>query len=150
METLRLSPIASYSSRLSDQPFSLPSRGLHFPANVPVVVDFQFMHYDERNFGQADKFIPERFLPFDELMAMGKEKAPPPYANKNAFFPWGYGMRGCFGQRYGQMVVKLFCFQLLRQFNLQPVDNAVKLNPVHSIFQKAAHFPVHFAKRFNV
>ncbi|KAJ5153069.1 Bifunctional cytochrome NADPH reductase [Penicillium canariense] len=117
-ETLRLKPTApmialhAHPTKNKEDPVTLGGGKYVLQKNEPVVLLLGKMQRDPKVYGpDADEFRPERML--DEHF----EKLP-----KNAWKPFGNGMRGCIGRPFAWQEALLVVAILLQNFNFQ-MDN---------------------------
>ena len=89
-------------------------------AGTQVLMSQWVVQRDSRFFDDPEKFIPERWEP--------------PQESKLAYFPFGMGPRGCFGERLTFLTVKLILAVLTKKFRLQLVQGRdVKPLPVFAL-----------------
>ncbi|MQM04667.1 hypothetical protein Taro_037473 [Colocasia esculenta] len=82
--------------------------GITIPRGVDVVAPVIYIHHDREIWGEdADEFNPERFS--QGISKAGKEH--------NAFFPFGWGPRGCLGQHFAMMEAKIALTMILQHFS---------------------------------
>ncbi|APA12277.1 hypothetical protein sscle_09g070470 [Sclerotinia sclerotiorum 1980 UF-70] len=82
--------------------------GTHVPPGVIVGVHHWATYHSDRNFENAESFIPERWL--------GEDYAD----NKKEFFhPFGYGASVCVGKEISMTVSRLFLAHLLWEFDME-------------------------------
>ncbi|KAJ5780581.1 hypothetical protein N7457_005741 [Penicillium paradoxum] len=117
-ETLRLKPTAPmialhpHPTKNQEDPVTLGGGKYVLQKDEPVVLMLSKMQRDPKVYGpDADEFKPERML--DENF----EKLP-----KNAWKPFGNGMRGCIGRPFAWQEALLVVAILLQNFNFQ-MDN---------------------------
>ncbi|KAJ5115063.1 hypothetical protein NUU61_000822 [Penicillium alfredii] len=117
-ETLRLKPTApiialhAHPTKNKEDPVTLADGKYVLHEDEAVLVMLSKMHRDPKVYGpDADEFRPERML--DENF----EKLP-----KNAWKPFGNGMRGCIGRPFAWQEALLVIAILLQNFNFQ-MDN---------------------------
>ncbi|KAJ5566005.1 hypothetical protein N7535_007643 [Penicillium sp. DV-2018c] len=117
-ETLRLKPTAPlialhpHPVKNKEDPVTLGGGKYVLGKDEPIVVNLSKMQRDPKVYGpDADEFKPERML--DENF----EKLP-----KNAWKPFGNGMRGCIGRPFAWQEALLVVSILLQNFNFQ-MDN---------------------------
>lgn len=117
-ETLRLKPTAPliavhpHPEKTKDEPVTLGGGKYVLQKDEPVVLMLGKMQRDPKVYGpDADEFRPERML--DENF----DKLP-----KNAWKPFGNGMRGCIGRPFAWQEALLVVAILLQNFNFQ-MDN---------------------------
>ncbi|GFT88830.1 probable cytochrome P450 49a1 [Nephila pilipes] len=84
-EAMRLNPVIGGAARTLANDAVLS--GYKVPAGTMVFVGYEEIFLDEKNFKNADKFIPERWL--------NRQEKPDPFA----FVPFGFGPRSCIGKR---------------------------------------------------
>ncbi len=104
-ETLRMRPPVPVLTRRLLEPMTLG--GYDLPAGTVVAPCVPLIHNDERNYPEADKFLPERFL--------GRKT--PTYA----WIPFGGGTRRCLAASYAEMEMKRVLRAVLATVDLQPV-----------------------------
>lgn len=117
-ETLRLKPTApligvhAHPEKNKEDPVTLAGGKYVLHKDEPVILMLGKMQRDPKVYGpDADEFKPERML--DENF----EKLP-----KNAWKPFGNGMRGCIGRPFAWQEALLVIAILLQNFNFQ-MDN---------------------------
>lgn len=117
-ETLRLKPTAPLIAvhpnpeKIGDEPITLGGGKYVLQKDEPIALVLGKMQRDPKVYGaDADEFRPERML--DENF----EKLP-----KNAWKPFGNGMRGCIGRPFAWQEALLVVAILLQNFNFQ-MDN---------------------------
>lgn len=117
-ETLRLKPTAPLIAvhpnpeKTGDEPVTLGGGKYVLQKDEPIALVLGKMQRDPKVYGpDADEFRPERML--DEHF----EKLP-----KNAWKPFGNGMRGCIGRPFAWQEALLVVAILLQNFNFQ-MDN---------------------------
>lgn len=117
-ETLRLKPTApfialhAHPDKNKEDPVTLGGGKYFLHKNEPVILMLSKMQRDPKVYGaDADEFRPERMLDenFDRLP-------------KNAWKPFGNGMRGCIGRPFAWQEALLVVAILLQNFNFQ-MDN---------------------------
>ncbi|MFJ6943991.1 cytochrome P450 [Streptomyces wuyuanensis] len=91
--------------------------GHTIPAGADVVVAPWVTHRHPRYWEDPDRFDPERFAP-------GTEKDRPRYA----WFPFGGGPRACIGQHFSMLESVLALAMILRDFELEAVDQRVPVD----------------------
>jgi len=117
-ETLRLRPTApviavhAHPTKNKESPVTLGNGKYVLNDDEPIAVVLSKLHRDPEVYGpDADEFRPERML--DEHF----DKLP-----KNAWKPFGNGMRGCIGRPFAWQEALLVVAILLQNFNFQ-LDN---------------------------
>ncbi|KAJ8672746.1 hypothetical protein QAD02_004006 [Eretmocerus hayati] len=104
-ETLRLYPIAPLMVRQVTGDIDLETCTL--PKGCSVVMVPFMTHRNKKYWDDPEKFIPERFLPENS-----DERHP------YAYIPFSGGLRGCIGQKYAMMCLKIILVHILRNFRL--------------------------------
>lgn len=117
-ETLRLRPTApliavhAHPTKNKEEPVVLGNGKYVLNKDEPIAIILSKLHRDPEVYGpDADEFKPERML--DENF----NKLP-----KNAWKPFGNGMRGCIGRPFAWQEAQLVVAILLQNFNFQ-MDN---------------------------
>jgi cytochrome P450 len=118
-ETLRLYPSVWQVLRHVEQDTQVGEHKI--PAGTQVLMSQWVLQRDARFFPDPEKFIPQRWEhPREEW--------------KLAYFPFGMGPRGCFGERLSFLTIKLMLAVLTRKFRLQLLPNQnVKPLPVFAL-----------------
>jgi cytochrome P450 len=124
-EALRLyPPAAALLSRRTTAPITLG--GWPVAAGDILRITPWVLHRDERWFAQADRFVPERFLP----------QAPP--IPKGVWMPFGVGPRVCLGQHFAMLEMTLLAAMLLQRFRLSVPEGAPTCQPVYRVTLRPA------------
>ncbi|KAG8187132.1 hypothetical protein JTE90_004878 [Oedothorax gibbosus] len=107
-ETLRLNPPTIGNGRVLQAPLALG--GYNVPASTMVLLHHQVASLQEENFGDAQKFIPERWVrPPDEIKN--------PYRTY-AWKPFGSGRRQCAGHYLAREELQLAVSKFVRNFDI--------------------------------
>ncbi|KAI0018948.1 cytochrome P450 [Xylariomycetidae sp. FL0641] len=114
-ESSRLNPLDAVSiQRKAMKSFSF-SDGPHIPAGNLVAVPQQAVMRDSRNYTNAEKFDPFRFL-----TPSGSDAACPRYTDVNLKYPfWGSPSQACPGRWYASDVLKHAIIDLIRNFDVE-------------------------------
>ncbi|XP_062555154.1 cytochrome P450 4c21-like [Armigeres subalbatus] len=105
-ESLRLLPVGALISRKNLQDIVLD--GHTIPKNTAIVLNPYSLHRRPDIWGSDwEKFVPERFLGEDAQRRH-------PYA----FIPFSAGPRGCIGNRYAMMTLKIMMAMILKNFKI--------------------------------
>uniref|UniRef100_A0AAT9UTM4 Cytochrome P450 3638G1 n=1 Tax=Maconellicoccus hirsutus TaxID=177089 RepID=A0AAT9UTM4_MACHI len=116
-ETLRKFPIIPLTLRIHDENIVLSDNRI-IPAGCRIFLAFYASHHDKAFFPNADNWDPEHFS------AERTDKC------KNAFFPFGSGLRLCVGAKYAMMTMKTQLVHLLRRYRF---TTHMKIQDVHLI-----------------
>ncbi|XP_045494240.1 cytochrome P450 6k1-like [Colias croceus] len=117
-ETLRKYSPMGWLDRIADRDYKI-DENLTISAGTPVYVNNIGMQYDDELFYEAEKFIPERFLPENA----GNIK---PFT----FLPFGEGPRSCIGKRFGQISMRHALANLILNYKLEALPGAKKPNEI--------------------
>ncbi|CAF3529240.1 unnamed protein product [Fusarium graminearum] len=131
-ETLRLMPTAPgfYVTPHKDE---IIGGKYAVPANESLFCFLHLIHRDPKVWGaDAEEFRPERMA--DEFF----EALP-----KNAWKPFGNGMRGCIGREFAWQEAKLITVMILQNFELSKADPSYKLKIKQSLTIKPDGFNMH-------
>uniref|UniRef100_A0A182VYB0 Cytochrome P450 n=1 Tax=Anopheles minimus TaxID=112268 RepID=A0A182VYB0_9DIPT len=105
-ESQRLCPVAAVFGRKTTGPIQLDE--FVIPKGFILLLNPFTLHRKKEFWGpNADKFDPDNFLP-------ERVKARHPYA----YLPFSGGPRGCIGNRYAMMSLKIMLSQILKNFKL--------------------------------
>jgi len=105
-ETLRLHPPVPINGRQATEDTEIG--GYQIPKGTPIVLSTLGLQYDNRNWENPEKFLPERFE-----------------QNTNPFgwAPFGIGARSCLGQRISMIESKIFLAHLLQNFRIDLISD---------------------------
>ncbi|RYC79765.1 Bifunctional cytochrome P450/NADPH--P450 reductase [Fusarium oxysporum f. sp. narcissi] len=135
-ETLRLMPTAPgfYVTPFKDETIG---GEYHVNSGEPLFCFLHLIHRDPAVWGpDAEEFRPERMA--DEFF----DKLP-----KNAWKPFGNGMRGCIGREFAWQEAQLATIMILQNFDLVTADPNYKLKVKQSLTIKPDGFNVHVKLR---
>ncbi|KAI0127485.1 averantin oxidoreductase [Xylariales sp. AK1849] len=112
-EALRIYPPSPQT-----HPRYVPSDGMMIagqfvPGNVAVGISIYAAARSERNFHEADKFIPERWMHEDPIYADDK---------REALQPFSYGPRNCIGRNLAYVEMKLVIANILWAFDMENAE----------------------------
>ena len=111
-ETLRLYPPAIFTERrVSSSEYVLKTPSGHIvslPKDTLIMIPIYTIHRNERNFHDANSFLPERF------MGENKGKIDP-----ITFHPFGHGPRNCIGIRLAVLTLKFAIISILLRYRLE-------------------------------
>lgn len=112
-ETLRLYPVLANQNR--EIPSDMEILGYHIPKGSHISFMSYYISRDEKNFKQANQFIPERWLR-DENHQMSE--------SLHAFssIPFGFGTRMCVGRRIAELEFQLLTTRLLQKYEITYPD----------------------------
>lgn len=126
-EALRLYPIAPFIARTLDSNIKLYNYEL--PAGKTIIFSLLTTSRDEKYFGRAQEFCPERWL----NTSSDRTTSCPMTRNRHASLPFGKGLRSCIGRRMAELQMRLLISRIVTNFNIEPVidDNIdIKLRMV--------------------
>ncbi|KAJ5668186.1 Amidohydrolase [Penicillium maclennaniae] len=145
-ETLRLKPTApmigmhAHPEKNKEDPVTLGGGKYVLHENEPIVLMPGKMQRDPKVYGEdADEFRPERML--DENF----NKLP-----KNAWKPFGNGMRGCIGRPFAWQEVLILVAMLMQNFNFQMDDPSYDLRLKQTLTIKPEGFYMRATLRHNM
>lgn len=104
-ETLRKYPILPHLLRRTTQHYRVPESDLVLEPRTRVMIPVHSIHHDPELYPQPDRFDPDRFTPQAIQMR-----------HPFAYLPFGNGPRGCIGERFGLLQVKIGIVMLLRYY----------------------------------
>lgn len=112
-ETLRLYPVLSNQNR--QIPSDMEILGYHLPKGSQVSFLSFYISRDEKNFKQANQFIPERWLRNENNQVS---------ESLHAFssIPFGFGTRMCAGRRIAELELYLLTTRLLQKYKITYPD----------------------------
>ncbi|CAB3401806.1 unnamed protein product [Caenorhabditis bovis] len=114
-ESLRVyPPVIHFITRVCLNDITI--NGQFFPKGTNVSVLPYNVHMNEKNWENAKKFIPERFLDWNDKGSL-------------KWIPFGVGPRYCVGMRFAEMEFKTAIVRLLDRFKLELYPDEPKLVP---------------------
>ena len=126
-EAMRLYPPAWVVGRRAIAPYVV--RGITLPARSIVLMSQWIVHRDPRWWPEADRFLPERWLPGGS--------AQDPARPRFSYFPFGAGTRVCIGEQFAWMEGILALAGVSRRWRLEPVaDHPVVPQPIVTLRAK--------------
>ncbi|KAI8161951.1 Cytochrome P450 monooxygenase FUS8 [Colletotrichum sp. SAR 10_70] len=106
-ETLRLrAPAASGLQRQTDEDIVLA--GHLFPAGTAITANTFPLHLDDREWADAEDFVPERWL---------SDYKGVPAAEKMSYYPFSAASRNCIGKQFAWNELRLTMASLLRRYD---------------------------------
>ncbi|VDI23468.1 Hypothetical predicted protein [Mytilus galloprovincialis] len=106
--------------------------GYTIPRKTLVSPDMAAMVKDERFFPKAKEYIPERWLRHvNDDITKGQEF---PFA----FKPYGFGPRGCIGQRFAEMEMQIGITKIIQNFDISMPPGVSEIKTVHRTFTSPA------------
>ncbi|KAF4784846.1 cytochrome P450 [Colletotrichum scovillei] len=112
-ETMRLAPPATGGlQRQTDEDVILSDHLI--PAGTRVTANTTVLHWDEKQWPDAEKFVPERWLSDYKGMAA---------SDKTAYYPFSAGSRNCIGKQFAWTELRLTLVSLLRRYDLCLIPN---------------------------
>lgn len=106
-ETLRLYPPVLRLERQAMADYKLGDTGITLSKGEEIEIPVYAIHHCEEFYTNADKFIPNRFMPENRHLIK-------PYT----YLPFGAGPRNCLGMRFALMEIKLGLTQIIKRFRL--------------------------------
>lgn len=95
-EAYRLNPAAFAIARLQEEDLELS--GYHVKSGTLVICHTMIASHQEKNFGEAKRFLPERWIPGSSFC----NQTPKPNHSPSLVCPFGSGRRQCPGKRFSQ------------------------------------------------
>ena len=121
-ESMRLYPPVYFIDRVAKSAFD--HNGLHFPKDTTLLFSLYEMHRLEKNWQDAESFKPERFATDKNF--------------SDQFFPFGAGPRKCIGNNFAMVEMKLVIYELMKRFDIEPVQKEIDILPLISLKPKNA------------
>ncbi|EZA52300.1 Cytochrome P450 3A6 [Ooceraea biroi] len=129
-ETLRLFPIAPLMVRELTGDIKLGTlmviESCTLPDGCYVMVPIYAIHRNPKYWDHPNEFIPERFAPENSLNH-----------NRDAYLPFGSGIRSCPGQAYMFLCVGLIVVNLMRRFRFATTANMKDVDITHDILLRS-------------
>ncbi|MEV6319230.1 cytochrome P450 [Streptomyces sp. NPDC051776] len=117
-EALRLYPPAWVLVRRSLEDYR--ANGYHLPRNSVIMVSPYVLHRDTTWWPEPERFIPSRFLSFEDPFDPFSGQAKAPGRPKLAYLPFGAGPRQCIGNVFAQMEGVMALATLSRHWEFEP------------------------------
>jgi cytochrome P450 len=136
-ETMRLKSIAPLNGLETNEAVEL--LGYLLPANTPVLVLTRHPAVDKTNFGDPDRFNPERWLKAEDASQC-------PH-NTQAFLPFGTGPRFCPGRNLALAEIKIVLAMLCRNFDLRLTNPDIEIEEKLSFTMLPKNLDVKFSSR---
>ena len=108
MESFRLYPTASQIARITEADLTLES-GHQLPAHSVVLCHHRIASLQEENFSRAQEFVPERWLPGQQMQNH----------SHNLVLPFGSGKRMCPGKRLAEQELYIIAAKLFQNFKIE-------------------------------
>ncbi|KAG0096331.1 hypothetical protein BGZ93_004714 [Podila epicladia] len=112
-ESLRLRPVAA-TGLPREVTEDVTMKGYFFPKGTILLAQLPYLHWSEEYFPQADKYIPERWIP---------EESPFPPVQDFTFYPFSAGTRNCVGKNFAMMEMRLILATLVLTYDIGLVSN---------------------------
>ncbi|KAG0358601.1 cytochrome P450 [Gamsiella multidivaricata] len=112
-ESLRLRPVAA-TGLPREVTEDVTMNGYFFPKGTILLAQFPQLHWSDEYFPQADKYIPERWIPGD---------SPFPPVQEFTFYPFSAGTRNCVGKNFAMMEMRLIIATLITMYDIGFVPN---------------------------
>ncbi|ORY00912.1 cytochrome P450 [Basidiobolus meristosporus CBS 931.73] len=114
-ESLRCTPVGVATWRVTDQDQVIVD---HFiPKDTTIVVPMMAIHKNPKYWPNPEKYEPKRFLENGEQV--NEKNDTPPDAQSLAFVPFGFGVRGCLGQRYALNAAAMVIAIILQRYEIE-------------------------------
>ncbi|KAG0070742.1 hypothetical protein BGZ89_012568 [Linnemannia elongata] len=107
-ESLRLRPVAA-TGLPREVTEDVTMKGHFFPKGTILLAQLPQLHWSDEYFPQANKFIPERWIP-------GESPFPP--VQDFTFYPFSAGTRNCVGKNYAMMEMRLIIAALIVRYDI--------------------------------
>ena len=109
--------------------------GKMVPKGTIVVLSPYFLHRNPKYWTDPETFYPERFEQ--------------PLIHKDSFQPFGIGPRGCIGERFSRLEIKILVIRLLQNYNFK-LKAGYKLEAKPTITMRPKNgLPIVFERRKN-
>ncbi|XP_052821947.1 cytochrome P450 27C1 isoform X1 [Octopus bimaculoides] len=133
-ESMRLYPVIPIGARITTEDIVLD--GYHIPKGTCLMINNYAMSRDERNFPNANEFIPERWFRSDTRKF-----------HPFAVIPFGHGSRSCIGRRIAELELYLAITHLCQNFRLK-VEDGFEVEPfLRTVLTVGKNFPIQFIER---
>ncbi|XP_063440723.1 sterol 26-hydroxylase, mitochondrial-like [Mytilus trossulus] len=120
--------------------------GYQIPKNMLVILNNNCMCNDERFYPNPKEYIPERWMRKykDEAIAKGQDY---PFG----FKPFGFGPRGCVGQRFAENEIYIGVAKIIQNFKISMPPGVEEVKHVNRIFTSPLEkVTVHFTDRKQI
>jgi len=121
-ESMRLYPPVYFIDRMANAAFD--HKGLHFQKDTTLLFSLYEMHRLENKWQNPQEFKPERFSTDKNF--------------SDQFFPFGAGPRKCIGNNFAMVEMKLVVYELMKRFDIEPVQQEIDILPLISLKPKNA------------
>lgn len=132
-ETLRLYPSVPFYSRMMTE--DVPIGDMKVPKGTSIAVLAYVVHRDEKHFPEPEAFKPDRFLLDEKNMH--------PYS----FVAFSAGPRNCIGQKFAMLELKCSLANILRNFEILPVEGFEALPLAELVTKSGNGIQVRLRKR---
>ncbi|KAJ8960832.1 hypothetical protein NQ318_020128 [Aromia moschata] len=112
-ETLRLYPVAPFLTRF--MPDSATIAGYSVPAGTLVVMSIYTSGRDERNFKEAARFFPDRWLRSGAHGCVG-------VGVQQASLPFAMGARSCIGKKIAEAQLQVTLLKVVKEFQVETLN----------------------------
>ncbi|CAI9719319.1 cytochrome P450 27C1-like [Octopus vulgaris] len=131
---VKLYPVIPIGARITTEDIVLD--GYHIPKGTCLMINNYAMSRDERNFPNANEFIPERWFRSDTRKF-----------HPFAVIPFGHGSRSCIGRRIAELELYLAITHLCQNFRLK-VEDGFEVEPfLRTVLTVGKNFPIQFIER---
>ncbi|KAK3610396.1 hypothetical protein CHS0354_008681 [Potamilus streckersoni] len=133
-ETLRYYPTIPINARVMDSDTIIG--GYLIPKGTCVLLNTYTMCRDEKNFTNADQFIPERWLRTE-----GRD------FNPFTALPFGHGTRGCIGRRAAETMIYHALIKIMQNFCIKLTTTEEVKPTVRTVLTHFDNLPIKFCDR---
>lgn len=121
-ESMRMRPVLVGTARVLDR--DVVVGGYNVPKGTYInILDFA-MSSDEKNFPNADKYIPERWLNRSQ-----EDKAEKAKAHNFSSLPFGFGPRMCIGRRFAETEMYILTSRIVRDYKIVDMNGGHMIEP---------------------
>ncbi|RUS89824.1 hypothetical protein EGW08_002436 [Elysia chlorotica] len=132
-ETQRMSAVSALLPRIASKDFEF--KGYTIPKDTIILINTVSCLQDAKNWGDPEKFRPERFLTKEGTLHSPEE-----------FVPFGMGKRTCLAENLAKMELFLFMAALIQNFRFEP-ENPEEMPTMKGQIQMV-HAPVPYKVKF--
>ena len=138
-EVMRLKPVAPL--QILESASDTEVRGCRIPKRTPVMILARRMATRDENFGNGNRFDPDRWL-----VPSGERRQP---HERRAFIPFGAGPRLCPGRNLALLQIRLVLSMLCRNFDLEPAQGTDEVREQLSFTMMPVNLSVRLKRRVD-